>query len=321
MKLRQLRILAAVARQRNVTLAASELGISQPAVSLQLKKLEEEYEIRFYDRNKRGVNLTREGAAFLEAVRPILDQVERVEAAFKPKRLVEPQMAFTVGSNYLYSVTVIPDAVSDFIARHPDVQFVLETDHSFAIERRLQMGEIEIALISKPSFIPECIYEAYEEDVAVAFASSESRPAKGDLSLADLKNMPLVVTRDSACLRELRGRGFNPRVALQCDTPDAVKLAVKRGVGIGLLYRARIPSELEQGEFHLLKVPDLDSIRRTAFMVYDPRRPFSAVRADFLVTMRRVRELRRPGPQASRATGLKSANRDDATKGIRGRTG
>lgn len=89
MTLRQLRIFVSVARHLNITRASQELHMSQPAVSQQLKLLEQQCETKFVVRTSQGVELTERGRAFLDAIRPIVARVKDVESTFKIKRMRE----------------------------------------------------------------------------------------------------------------------------------------------------------------------------------------------------------------------------------------
>jgi len=83
MNLRQLKIVEAVSRNFNLTAAAEVLHMSQPAASLQLRHLEEEFGFKFFERNNHGMELTEQGREFLDAIRPVLQSIERIEAKFK----------------------------------------------------------------------------------------------------------------------------------------------------------------------------------------------------------------------------------------------
>lgn len=83
MKLNQLKIFDCAARHLNVTKAASELRMSQPAASLQLKRLEQEFGTKFYSTSNRGMKLTQQGRAFLDSIRPLLVKLDAIDARFK----------------------------------------------------------------------------------------------------------------------------------------------------------------------------------------------------------------------------------------------
>jgi len=97
MTLHQLRIFESVARHLNVTRASQELHMSQPAVSQQLKLLEQQYGARFVVRIGQGVGLTERGRAFLDAIKPIIAKVEEVESTFKVKSNEKRSSFLTVG--------------------------------------------------------------------------------------------------------------------------------------------------------------------------------------------------------------------------------
>jgi len=157
MTLHQLKIFAAVARHLSITKASEELGMSQPAVSHQLKLLEEEFEKSFYFSSNIGVQLTREGQIFLSKTAPILAKVGEVETSFKPKQQQHKPDSLIVGGNHTLSVTLL-----------------------------------------------------------------------------------LVVRSGGTTVKELLRRGFKLNIAAQCEVSEAVKAAVKRGLGVGLLNRDSI---------------------------------------------------------------------------------
>src|SRR5690242_7939487 len=91
MKLQRLRIFESISRHLNVTAAAEELHLSQPAASLQLKLLEQEYGLTLFRRKSNGMELTGEGREFLEAIRPILVTIAEVDAKFKERNRSKPR--------------------------------------------------------------------------------------------------------------------------------------------------------------------------------------------------------------------------------------
>jgi DNA-binding transcriptional LysR family regulator len=290
MKLNQLRIFEAVTRHLNVTKAANELNMSQPAVSLQVKLLEREYNATFFERNSHGMDLTPQGASFLQAIRPILDQIETVEAEFNIRRKSSKIGVLIIGGNNTLSVTFLPEILIDFKKRHPEVQIVAETNTNDTIEERVVNSEVEIALITHPTYSPCCIYEAYKDLEIVAFVRADSPLGKRTMTLQELTRNALVVRRGSTAIRELATRGYNLNLAMQCDAPEAVKMAVRSGLGIGLIFKPRIQSEIAKGEFRLIDVPELKDIKSESFIIYDRRKSLSPIARDFVQTLRRFKK-------------------------------
>src|SRR6266404_7282404 len=117
MTLHQLRIFDSVARHLNETKASEELHMSQPAVSLQLKLLEQEYGAKFHVSFSQGVKLTPQGQVFFHAIRPLLIQAEDIVQRFKANARTTRPLA--VGGTRNISVTVLPRIIADFKRRHP----------------------------------------------------------------------------------------------------------------------------------------------------------------------------------------------------------
>jgi DNA-binding transcriptional LysR family regulator len=289
MNLHQLRIFEAVGRHLNITSAAHELHMSQPAVSSQLKSLEQEYGAKFYKRNNHGMEITGQGQEFLDALRPVLAQVDALEARFKIGRARDKSAVLLLGGSNTLSVTVLPEILVDFRKRHPEIRLVVETSHSRVMETRVQNAEIEIALITAPNYLPTCKYEPYIEHQAVAFVPPNHPLANRPVSLESLVNQPLVVRRGSTSVRELARRGYSLNIAAEFDAPEAVKSAVLGGLGIGVLFRSRVDPEIHRGEVAELEVPALNEITTRSFIIYGKHRPLSSAAKEFLQTLRRLR--------------------------------
>lgn len=290
MKLRQLQILDVVARHLSVTSAADELGLSQPAVSLQLKLLEQEYQKTFLTRTNRGVEITEQGQKFLDAVRPVLLQIDRLENNFRSGRPLKNTGMLMVGGSHTLSVTILPEVIVAFQRTHPNFKVELETRYSPTIEEYILNARIEIGLISSTRKYSNCVYEAYKEHRAVAFVAPRHPLANRTLSLHDLSQQSLVVRKDSSSINDIVKLGYPLNLVLQCDAPDAVKAAVRKGVGVGILFRSRVDLEISTGELCEVDVPELKNIVARSCIVYDRRRSLSTGAQDFLNLLRELKD-------------------------------
>ena len=286
MTLHQLRIFESVARHLNVTRASHELHMSQPAVSQQIKLLEEECASRLVVRNGQGVDLTERGRAFLDAIRPIVAQVGDVENAFKAKSDDKKSSFLTVGGSRSHSITVLPEILRGFKQNHPWVQFSLESNDSGTMEQRVLSADVEIAIVNHPSLSDQIASEPYKEMGIVAFTLAGSPLVGKKITLTELFQIPLVVRRRSSTLKELLKQGYKPNIAVQCDISETVKAAVKRELGVGILYRETVEADLKSGNFKILHVPELEKIRTKSFIIYNKSKPLSAVARDFLHSLR-----------------------------------
>jgi DNA-binding transcriptional LysR family regulator len=285
--LHQLKIFEAVARLLNVTAAAKGLGISQPAVSLQLRLLEEEYRCQFFTRSNHGVRRTERGQAFLAAIQPILEQLTAIKAEFSPGACESAANSLVVGANNTLTDTLLPDILTDFKETHPDLDIVVRTADSRTLEAGvLDMG-IDVALITRSSFFPECAYEVLGDYEPVAFVPYDSDIRDTTMTIEELARYPLIARRGTSCLKEIMARGYKLKFALECDAPETVISVVRRGWGVGLLFSARLAREISRGSVRIIQLPELSDIKRHSFVAYDRRRTLSQSVQDFIHVLRR----------------------------------
>jgi DNA-binding transcriptional LysR family regulator len=290
MTLHQLRIFECVARHMNITKASQALHISQPSVSQQLKLLEQEFGTRFFVRLNHGVELTAQGREFIDAVKPVLSQAANVENAFTTHPLSIKMNTLIIGGSHNFSVSVLPTLLLPFKRRHPSVQFILETNESRVIETRLLNSELEIALITNPSYCTEIVYEPYEEMELVAFCLPTNPLVGKKLNLKQLLQAPIVLKGGGRVQSALVNLGYRMNIALQCETSETVKAAVVMGMGIGILYRNGIAGRLGTANLRLLNVPELKEMSVKSSIIYDRRKALSPVAQEFLQMLREKRD-------------------------------
>jgi DNA-binding transcriptional LysR family regulator len=286
MTLHQLRIFECVGTLLNITKASEILHISQPSVSQQLKLLEEEFGTRFFARLSQGVELTHEGKQFYDAVKPILMQAELVEKRFKRDPKANQQVLLKVGGSHNVSADVLPQLLMVFKERHPLVQFMLETNDSSVIEKRLLNSEVDIGLITNPSFRSEIVYEPYDEMQVVAFCLPVNPVAGKTLTLRELGQLPLVVRTGGRIENALRSQKHQVNITVRCEASAAVKAAVGLGMGVGVLYRNAVASRIASGSLKLINVPELKGMGVQSFIIFDKRRPLSAIAKEFVELIR-----------------------------------
>jgi DNA-binding transcriptional LysR family regulator len=324
MTLHQMRIFVTVARYLNMTKASQELHLSQPALSRQLKVLNEEYDAEFYVKTNKGIELTEAGQGFLEAIRPILARSENIERVFKSV-LNARKDSIAVGGSRTLSVTVLPEVLLAFKQTYPWVDVMLDTDDSWRIEQGVLNSETEIALIANTSNSPLLAYESYRKHELVAFARSKEIFGQSRMTLEKLAKLPLVVRRGCRSLSEFSKRGYDPNLAVECRANECVKAAVLKGIGVGILFRESVEDE---PDLKIINVPELKTIECRSYIIYDKNKPLTPLAQAFLQLLRERRtssvksagnkdwKILREGPQdqGSAYAGLSSArnrNRSD----------
>jgi DNA-binding transcriptional LysR family regulator len=307
MTVNRFQVFAAVARHGNISRASHELRISQPSVSQQLRTLEEEFGAKFYLRSGRGIELTSAGRLFLSRIRPILSQVNALNSSFP---VVRPRVAacLSVGGSYAPSSSLLPSLLTLFKRNHPQVQIDLRTGSGLGIERLVVNGEIELALITGLPQSPLLIAEPCGRERLVAFVVKSHRLAKtGRLSPQALSRAPLIILGGKkskgaaeAMVKEIEAQGVHPNIAMRCESPETVKTAVKKGMGVGILYEGVVEVGVRWGQFKAIRLP----VRWEAenFIIYHRERSLSANGRNFLTLLRRWRarhRRKRIQPQAN----------------------
>jgi DNA-binding transcriptional LysR family regulator len=304
----RLMVFAAVARHRNVTRAAEELHITQPAVSKQLKLLEKDYNAKLYQRTDRGIELTEAGIIFFRGARGILKGYEKLREKIRAAPSIAKVETLTVGGTYSPSLYLLPSLLALFKRTHPQVQCSLRSGTKFAIERMIVNSEVDIGLIYAASNNPAIFAEPYRHEPLVAFVSRNHPLARNpELTLEQLDRIPLIVRKAwtarntiERLLREMKKKGLSPNVALRCESPEAVKTAVRGKMGVGILFKDTVDPEVRKGGFKILKLP-VKNFESRSFIVYRKDRTLPANAREFVDLLRRSH----PGPIRDQTTKIR----------------
>src|ERR1700748_1106389 len=161
--LTQIRAFLTVARVKNFTQAAKLLNISQPALTVQVKQLEESLDLRLFDRNTRHVSLTRLGADLVPTFQRLLLEFESVVASARELG-TQRQGVVRLGCLPSIAATYLPGVIAAFKKRYPMISFVLKDANGRRIIAMLRAGEIEFGIMDgDPNWPDVKITELYED--------------------------------------------------------------------------------------------------------------------------------------------------------------
>ena len=245
MELRHLRYFVAVAEELNFTRAAARLHIGQPPLSMQIRDLEEEIGARLFARNKRGVQLTEAGEAFLEHARAILAQaVQAGEEARRAARGERGVLRIGFTSSLPYT-PILPDLLFAYRARHPDVELQLAemfTNDQFAAlaRERIDIGFVRYVGGPRPRGI--AVIEIGSDPLRIVINAAHPLARKRRIAMAELANEGFISFPGSvgtglpAILQRLcREAGFEPRIVQTAREAMTQIGLVAAGLGIALL--------------------------------------------------------------------------------------
>jgi len=299
MTLNQFMFFAAIAKHGSLTKASRELRISQPSVSQQLRLLERDYGVKLYRRNGRGIELTEAGRLFLSRVAPILKQVEQIRRIFPRPAARRESVRLKVGGTYNPSTLLLPALAARFKKKHSQVEVELRTVNVPQLEQLVANAQIEIGVSTHPPRHPALVGEPLRREQMVLFVSPSHPLARKSLvTLADLQVFPLVVTwvRNAPgttvrLLNELADQGVKFKIGMRCESPYAIKEAVKKNAGIGIVFEDLVRREAELGAFKILRGHGLKLLSQS-FVLYRADRPLSRAGQEFLGLLRGVRSGR-----------------------------
>jgi DNA-binding transcriptional LysR family regulator len=259
--LRQLRGLVAVARHLSVSRAAEELGLTPPAVSMQLKELEQQVGAPLFDRTGRAVTLTTTGEYLLSYARRILSTLKDAEDAMARLRSLQGG-TLTIGlvgtAQYF-----MPRLVAAFHAEHPGIDLKLRVGTREQLVASMQGNDVDLAIMSRPPRELASRAEAFAMHPHV-LVTAPRHP------FAAMEQVPVAaLSREGFILRET-GSGtraaweefasehrLTPRILMELDSSEAIKQAVIAGMGVSLLSLHTVGTELQHG---LVAVPDVEGL-------------------------------------------------------------
>jgi aminoethylphosphonate catabolism LysR family transcriptional regulator len=252
----QLRAFHAVATTQSFTEAARVLGRSQPALSMQVRALEEAYGVELLARGRRGVEPTELGLALLEATRPLFAlEAEAAELLRRAGALLTGHLRVGADAPFL----VVP-MLAAFRAKHPDVAISLSLGNSARVLRDLLDGRSEVAVLSDRADDPRLFAVAAAKSRQVVLVPEGHAWAKRrGLRLHELEGSPMVMREQGSATRKafeaaLRAAGVRPTIVMELGSREAVQEAVAAGLGAGVVIEA------EQGhDARLTTVPLLDA--------------------------------------------------------------
>ncbi len=276
---RRLQVFHAVAKQMSFTKAAETLFMTQPAVTFQIKQLEEHFNTRLFERGHGRIALTPAGEIVVEYAERILSLSAELETRLREMtgRLSGPLL---IGASTTIAEFLLPRVLGEFKSLHPEVQPKLVVANSEAIENRVAEHTLDIGLIEAPSHLPSLLTEMCCEDELQVIVSPQHPLAKAkSVTPKQLVAYPYVSRESGSGTREFtdlyfRKAGVNPTelsVVMELGSPEALKGVVETGLGFAILSKATVAKEQKLGE--LVAVPLTPKLLRSLSLVY-PKEKF-----------------------------------------------
>jgi DNA-binding transcriptional LysR family regulator len=269
MDTRQLAAFCAVVERKSFSQAAERLGVTQPAVSLQIRSLEQRLGRQLLDRSGRRVEPTEAGLRLYASAQRLLALEEHLleELAADDEGAITGTLE--LGASTGPGGTVVPLLLCEFQELHPEVRVRLTVSDTQTVVDRVAERTLELGVVGAGRRHRGVAFEPFFNDEVVLAVPAEHRFANKTISLDDLNGEHLIVMQEGAGVRqviedELRNAEIRLRdldVKLELGLQESVRSAVLGGHGIAFISRLAIESDLDAGTVATARVRGLDPVR------------------------------------------------------------
>jgi LysR family hydrogen peroxide-inducible transcriptional activator len=254
MTLTELKYIVAVARERHFGKAAEACYVSQPTLSVAVKKLEEELDIKLFERSANEVTVTPLGEEIVRQAQSVLEQAAAIkEIAKRGKNPLNGSL--TLGVIYTISPYLLPDLVRQMIARTPEMPLMLQENFTVKLLDMLRTGEIDCAILAEP--FPDAglaVAPLYDEPFMAAIPSNHPLAKQTEVTSEQLKMETMLLLGSGHCFRDhvlevcpefarFSTNSDGIRKSFEGSSLETIKHMVAAGMGVTLVPRLSVPKE------------------------------------------------------------------------------
>lgn len=273
MELSQLRYFLKVAQRSNFTRASEDLGITQPALSRSIAKLEEEFGQPIFERQTRNVSLTDAGRLFQTRAEQILTLVDDTLSELTDNG---ESGRIRVGAIPTIAPYFLPTVLRDFRNQHPLVNVVVFEETTDKLLQRCNQGEIDVAVVAAP--IRKQYHEVeplFDEELLLVLPTGHKLANKKHVTLPDLRDYPFVLLDETHCLSEAivshcRQRSFQPLTIEHTSQLATIEELVALGHGVSLI--PQMARNLDTSQRRVYRSLSSPTPTRSIVLVWKPYR-------------------------------------------------
>jgi len=272
MELRQLRYFCAVAETASFSRAADKTHVSQPSLSQQIQKLEQELGVRLFDRLGRTVRLTEPGRTFLPRARNILHEVEEASSNIQESATA---MGGSVSLGVIPTIApyFLPRRLAVFAKKYPNVHVSVVEEITPVLLEALKSGGVDVAIMALPLPMRSHEFLSYPlmyEKLFAALPKRHSLAKRPHVTMSQLRADPFLLLRDGHCFRDTalglcKQARLNPKVVFESGQFMSILSMVVAGMGISIVPQMAVDKHLTDCRF--IPLEDRDAIRTIGAVV------------------------------------------------------
>ncbi len=259
---RRLQVFHTVARLLSFTKAAETLHMTQPAVTFQVRQLEEHFNTRLFDRTHNRISLTEAGKRVFGYADRIFELYAEMENAVR-EMTGEISGVVTIGASTTIAEYMLPALLGDFRLKYPEVNVQLKVSNTEGIVSMVENNTIDLGVVEAPVNNKNLVVEVCRMDELVGIVPP-NHPLAGEESvhIEELLKYPYICREEGSGTREVIQEYLNEckveigqvSICMELGSPEAVKGAVEAGMGISIVSRATIHKELKLGTLVALQL-------------------------------------------------------------------
>ncbi len=273
MNFNQLRIFYSVAKNNSVTLAAKELFLTQPAVSIQIHLLEEGHSVKLFNRSGKGITITEEGKLLLsyaERIFNLSDEME--EALWQMKSLDRGRLKIgssrTIGSYYL------PQLFEIFKLKYPHIEIQMDISNSSRVIEEILSFQNDIGFIGIDYFHKNLVLKPFiKERLVLITPPDHELTRKKVISFKDLNGQKMIMREKGSgtmelIKQELTKNKVSVETVMELGSNEAIKRAVEARLGVSIISNNVVKREKDQGRIKVLHFSSNKDIKRIFYIIY-----------------------------------------------------
>ncbi|MDQ6680494.1 MAG: hydrogen peroxide-inducible genes activator [Pseudomonadota bacterium] len=254
MTLTELRYIVAVARERHFGRAAEACFVSQPTLSVSIKKLEEELDVRIFERGATEVSVTPLGAEIVRQAQSVIEQAAAIREIAKRRK--DPLNGpLRLGVIYTIGPYLLPDLVREVIDRYPQMPLMLQENFTARLLEMLRTGDLDCAVMAEP--FPDtglAIAPLYDEPFKVALPRTHALAKRKAISAEELKEEKMLLLGTGHCFRDhvlevcpeyarFSSDAEGMRKTFEGSSLETIKYMVASGMGLTVVPQLSVPAE------------------------------------------------------------------------------
>lgn len=276
---RRLQVFHTVARLLSFTKAAETLHMTQPAVTFQIRQLEEYFNTRLFDRTHNRISLTAAGERVFGYADKILSLYGEMNTRVR-ELTGDVSGILIIGASTTIAEYVLPSVLAEFQARHKDVNIRLSVSNSLGIVHQVENNSVDVGIVESPVANKNLAVEVCWHDKLV-FICPRNHPfaSKKVVRVAELSELPFIAREEGSGTREVISdylqqnnmQWHDLSLSMEFGSPESVKSAVEAGLGVSIVSQATVAKELKLGT--LVALP-LEPVLERPFSFVHQRQKF-----------------------------------------------